>query len=487
MQVETSRSGRFQALKRRTIARLSGHVMGNAALADIAGHALLGRSALTVGPNARRLEALLKACRWTYRDSARRHLRRLLEPFLVGSAREVARRERVGWGRYFGGFADIDKERALTTSLVLKAPKPNGEKGVLYCSFEYNWLRLVANHDARALLDEYYVVGQSSWSPIDYAPIAAFAGLSSDPLFVGISNAVDLDQIALFRPVAEPLPILASDWIDPTTFSPKPRAERTIDILMVANYSRVKRHWLLFEALAKMPRNLRVVLVGRNAPGRTEREILDEAHAFGVKQHLEIHTNLEIDEVAALQCDARISAVFSQREGSCVAVAESLFAGSPVAMMEEAHVGAKQYINYWTGELMRRERLAAQLERFHAESDRYAPREWALVNIPCTMTSQHLNRFLRTWARSTGRPWTEDIAPLRWRYVPVYLHAADEARLAPAVEELRRRHGVTIARFPGERESKRRREAGMPQSVPAVSQPQQPAAPTAARELDGVG
>jgi hypothetical protein len=237
---------------------------------------------------------------------------------------------------------------------------------------------------------------------------------------------------------------------------------------MVANWSRVKRHWLLFEALKDMPRRLRVVLVGRNAPGRTEREILDEAHAFGVKQDLELHTNLEIDEVAALQCDARISCIFSQREGSCVSVAESLFAGSPVAMMEEAHVGAKTYINYWTGELLRRPGLAGALERFHDQSERYAPREWAQVNISCSQTSERLNRFLRDWARATGKPWTEDIAPLRWRYVPVYLNPADEARLQPAVEELRRRHGVSISIFPGEREAKRRQQGGV--AVPAAAQ-----------------
>jgi glycosyltransferase involved in cell wall biosynthesis len=471
-------AGLLGDVTRRTAARLSGRLRGSTAVSEIAGQLALGHAALQIGSDAGRLDSLLKACRWTQSGTSHRLMRRLLEPYLTGRAREVARRDRVGWERYFGAFSNIDKERALTTSLVLKAPRPGGEKGVLYCSFEYNWMRLVANHDARAILDEYYVVGQSSWSPIDYASLAAFAGLSSDPLFVGISHLSDVEIVSLFRPVAEPLPILASDWIDPATFSPKPHAERTIDILMVANWSRVKRHWLLFEALKDMPRNLRVVLVGRNAPGRTETEILDEAHAFGVKQQLELRTNLEIDEVAALQCDARISTIFSQREGSCVSVAESLFAGSPVAMMDEAHVGSRSYINYWTGELVRRQGLAATLERFHAESERYAPREWALANISCATSSQRLNKLLRNWARATRRPWTEDAAPLRWRYVPVYLNAADEARLQPAVEELQRRHGVVLQAFPGERAAKRRQEGAPPEPPPKV---------TPIRVLDSVG
>jgi glycosyltransferase involved in cell wall biosynthesis len=225
---------------------------------------------------------------------------------------------------------------------------------------------------------------------------------------------------------------------------------------MVANWSRFKRHWLLFEALKRMPRNLRVVLVGRNAPGRTSKEIREEARAFGVKQDLELHTNLEIDEVTALQCDARISVIFSNREGSCVATAESLFASTPVAMTEDSHVGSKAYINTETGVLVSRAGLAKSLERFLEESDQYAPRRWALENITCRKTSDRLNVVLKGWALRTGRSWTEPIAPLCWRYVPTHVNARDEMRLQPAVEDLRHKHGVVIQKFLGERASMKR-------------------------------
>jgi hypothetical protein len=88
-------------------------------------------------------------------------------------------------------------------------------------------------------------------------------------------------------------------------------------------------------------------------------------------------------EVAELQCDARASALFSAREGSCVAVVESLFAGSPVAMMEGAHVGSRAYVNEHTGVLLRRRGLARGLSRFIEESGRYSPREWAEANTGC--------------------------------------------------------------------------------------------------------
>jgi hypothetical protein len=227
---------------------------------------------------------------------------------------------------------------------------------------------------------------------------------------------------------------------------------------MVANWNRVKRHWLLFEALRHMSPGLRVVLVGRNGPGRTEREIREEARAFGVRQRLELYTNLEIDEVVRLHCDARISTILTLREGSCVAVAESLFGGAPVAMMAGAHIGSKAYLNPATGVLLERERLGRSLERFLDESERYRPREWALANIACTRTTARLNAVLRNHALSTGRPWTEDIAPLCWRYVPRYLRPSDQARLQPAIDELQRKHGVVLEEFPGERAARALKE-----------------------------
>jgi glycosyltransferase involved in cell wall biosynthesis len=446
-------------LWRRVSADWSEQLTDNAIVSELQAHLCLGRACLPGQTDEKRLDALLKSCRRIENSASRRLLRAQLMPFLTGHKKEVARLRKVGWDRYYGSFGKLQTHKALTTSLVLKAPGPNGEKGVLYCSFEYNWMRLLAHYDAAAILREYYLVGATSWSPTDYASLAGFAGLSDDPLFIGVSNLADLDRVALLRPVAEPLPILASDWIHPDHFKPKPRSQRTIDIIMVANWTKTKRHWLLFEALSKMPRNLRVVLIGRNGPNRTEKEIRAEARAFGAYQDLEIHTNLEAEEVAALQCDARIATIFTKREGSCVAVPESLFAGSPVAMMEEAHIGSKAYINERTGVLLRRRGLAHQLQTFLEESDRYTPREWAVQNISCLKTSDRLNETLKSWALQTGRPWTVDIAPLCWRYVPSYVHSADKVRLAPAVADLETNYGVILEEFPGERAAKAREDA----------------------------
>ncbi len=437
------------AVVQRWRCRIRGSLTANPLVSEFAGRVLLFRARHARHDAAGRLRDLVVAARRTKSPSVRAILHRHFMPYLTGPHTEVWRDEQIGWSRMQADFGENGGRPELSTSLVLKAPGSNGEKGVLYSSFEYNWLKLVMNHDTRSLLSEYYLVGATSWSPPDYAVFGNFAGLSDDPIFMGISNAADTDAYRIMRPVIEPVPLMACDWTNPAFYTPKPRDERTIDILMVANWLPFKRHWLLFQALQRMPRNLRVVLVGFGAPGRTEANVRAEARAFGVRQELELLSNRNIDQVSALQCDARLSIVCSRREGSCVAPAESLFADTPIALMDDAHIGVSAHVNAETGMLIKQSRMSFQLAEMLEEGERFRPRAWAVEHISCDRSSAILNAQLRNHALSTGRPWTQDVATLCWRYVPAYAKEADRARLAPAVESLRERHGVSLVDYTG--------------------------------------
>lgn len=417
------------------------------AISEAVAQVLIARARLPGTQIENRLHLLADACRRTTKWKTRANLHRMLFPYLDGEAAEIWRAKRIGWDRYYGAFGRLGQKRPLSKCLILKAPQSSGEKGVFYCPFEYNVMQLIAHHDARAVLSQYLLVGEASWSPTDYAAFANLAGLSEDPIFVGVANPADMEAYRVLNPVVHPVPLMASDWIDPRDYVPRAHDQREIDILMVANWSRFKRHWLLFEALRDMPRDLRVVLVGRNAPGRTEREIREEAKAFGAPQDIEYLTNIPIEYVTALQCDARVSLIFSHREGSCVAVAESLFADTPVAMMADGHVGAKSYINPKTGVLLRGERLALQLSSFLERSGSFGPREWAVKNISCFHSTARLNGILRDYSAEAGLPWTTEIVPFCRRYVPEYVRAEDAVRMQAAEQQLRDEHGVEIEKF----------------------------------------
>ncbi len=377
----------------------------------------------------------------SYRRWPSRSTERQLAPWLNTERATIWREKKIGWSRYRQQLASS----TLTKSLILKAPGVDGEKGVLYVSFEYNWLRLLQHFDLRRLLDEYFLVGASSWSPPDFPAHWALAHVGPDPVFIQISNSSDTQLYGRFQHNIQPLPIMASDWINPDFYDPKPHDQREIDILMVAGWSHVKRHWLLFKALRKMSRNLRVVLIGQDADGRTADDVLREAKLFGVADRIQIIQDASIDEVTKHQCNSRTSIILSAREGSCVVVAESLFADTPVAMMHNAHVGSRAYINAQTGGLLRAETMHTQLTGMIERSASFSPRAWALANITSARTTEKLNGILRDYSREHALPWTQNITPMCWRPDPIYMQAADRDRLQGAYAALQQQHGIVIA------------------------------------------
>ena len=426
----------------------------------IYGGLMLVAAAITLS-SSKRLGLLLTALRRFENGVGLALTKRSLRPFLEAGRVSIWREHRIGWERFYGDFADIAREPKLNATLLIKEPGPGGEKGVLYSSFEYNWMKIVANHDARAFFREYILVGATSWSPSDYAVFANLCGLSDDPMFLGICNPADMPQYRTFAPDVYPVPIMGCDWEDPGFFRPRPHRDRTIDIVMVSHFAKWKRHWLLFEALKHMPRSLNVVLIGREDSGRTEREIRAEARAFGVRQDLTIYTALEFEEVVKHQCNAKISANLSKREGCCVAVTEALFADTPVVMMNDAHVGPRAYINTRTGEIGKRGELHRTISEMLENSSKYSPRAWACQNIPARLTSERLNTILRDYSLNAGKPWTRDIVPLCWRYVPNYLDSADAQRMQPGIERLRECHGIELEIFISEADARRRHQAAL--------------------------
>jgi glycosyltransferase involved in cell wall biosynthesis len=433
-----------ERLRLRAGTRLHGVLVNDPTLSELVGVAHLARAALQPPASGNRPARLAAAARRLHTPVLRSRLGRVMQPHLTADGASAWLQHGIRWEHYTQARKD---PRTLTTSLVLKAPSGR-EKGVLYCSFETNAVRLLTHPEARRLWEEYYVVLATSWSPGDYALLAAPAAVSRDPLFACVSNLDDMDAYRVCEPASVPVPIMACDWVEPSYFAPKPRAERTIDVLMVANWLRFKRHWILFDALRHMRRDLRVVLVGHKNEERNVNHVRAEARAWGVPQDVEFVTSVGIDEVTRLMGDARIATLFSRREGSCVAVVECFFADTPVAMMADAHVGARAHINAQTGRLLAPRDVAGQLSRMLEEADAFRAREWALAHLTAERTSAKLNAILRAHALRTGAPWTSDIAGMCWRYVPTYLHAADAARFAPEEARLQAEYGLTIKKYP---------------------------------------
>ncbi|PYU18902.1 MAG: hypothetical protein DMG32_25450 [Acidobacteria bacterium] len=379
-----------------------------------------------------------------YRRANSSFLRKLLEaqlsPWLEPHRADIWRTNRIGWKR----LQHLLVGKTLNTSIILKSPSADGEKGVLYVSFEYNWLRLIEHYDLPKLLQEYFLVAAPSWSPPDFS-CWALAHIGPDPVFLQISNPSDMEVHQRFPHNMRTVPIMMSDWINPEFYQPRPHQQRGIDILMVAGWSHIKRHWLLFRSLHKMRRGLRVVLIGQDADGRTADDVWREAKAFGVAKQIEMIRDATIETVTEQQCNSKASVILSAREGSCIVVAESLFADTPMAMMHNAHVGSRAYINRQTGVLLRPETMAAQLSELIEQRTSYSPRAWAMANITCFHSTKTLNALLRRYSSERRLPWNREIVPFCWRADTVYVRDADATQLAPAYQDLYERHGVVVA------------------------------------------
>lgn len=344
---------------------------------------------------------------------------------------------------------DIEKPWMVKAALLKPSLGPR-EKGVLFVSFEGQWAKLLRHGDIQDFARRYTLVVSPSSSPhhlVNYAFAAAYPG----PIFSLLSNPEDLVEVPRGFDNIHMVPLFASHWVNPALFQQPPRRERPFDLLMVASFGKVKRHHVLFKALRRMPRDIRVLLIGQEQEGRTADTIHQEAKWYGVRDRYEIRSNQPFLKVVEAFGQARTSLVLSRREGSCVVVAESLFADTPVAILHGARLGSRVFINERTGQFLHERFLAHQLTEFVREAERFEPYAWAMENISCFKSTQALNNILKEHASREGQAWTQDIYPLQWCPDPMLVHGEDRRRMEEERRLFQERYGLEVG-YPADRE-----------------------------------
>ena len=292
--------------------------------------------------------------------------------------------ELVPWAEFLHDFGD----GRINKAIILKRYVSEREKGVVFISFDNQMARLAKAKDLRQFAEHYTLVLSPQWSPPHSVASYLFPRLYPDPIVCLISNPRDLDIFPRINDKYRMVPLYASNWVDPRKYRAVVAAEKDIEILMVANFGKFKRHHAFFEALGKLPHRYRVVLVGQNEHGRTKESVLDEADAFGVRDRFEIRQDVPYEELQGLMARARTSLVLSRREGSCVVVVECMFANTPVGVYEDAEMGSRVFVNEHTGRLLRHDNLAAQIKDFVESSAKYEPRRWVVENgVDCVAST----------------------------------------------------------------------------------------------------
>lgn len=357
-----------------------------------------------------------------------------------GIEAEAVWRDTMKEHHHFGPL--MRKLPGLSRSIVLKAPAAHGEKGILLLTFEYNWARLLLGTDDEQLswiTEHFHIVLSSSSSPTNYAALSLALSRIPGTVFVQACNPDECERIEGFHPRLKCLPVMPCDWLMPDLYQPRPMAERTRDIMMVAFWGPVKRHWEFFDMLTKLPASLRVTMVGQSDGVRNKDDMIRIARDLGVKQELEVHQSIPIEQVAELQCDAKVSVIMTRREGCCVAAVESLFAGSALAMRADAHIGPLAYINEQTGMLLRPGRVAKDMATLLERAPSLRPQDWASQNVSCFRSQEKLNAYFKQVDTQENRPWTGGIVLPIWRPHPTFARPEDQAALRPVYAELHQR------------------------------------------------
>ena len=192
---------------------------------------------------------------------------------------------------------------------ILKPCLGPREKGVVFISFESEWVKLLQLADLGKFAEQYTLViapSSSPHNPINYV----FPAVYPAPLFSLISNPKEQEVLPRISQNLIVVPLYASCWVNPERFQPLPRCRRAFDLIMVANWGKPKRHQVLFSALRKMPKGLKVLLIGQDQDGRSAETILEVARWYGVQNRLTMRTNQRHAEVASALCQSLSSSLY---------------------------------------------------------------------------------------------------------------------------------------------------------------------------------
>lgn len=294
-------------------------------------------------------------------------------------------------------------------ALVVKAASPT-ERGVIVVDYSYVFPLMHGLFDLARIAHRYTIVLEPSWAGASNPDILLYTQLST-PVYVQTIEPRDRDFLNTLDTNLRVVPIAANWWVDPR-LAPAPSAERDIDVIMVAAWADIKRHWRVFRAVGELRRrghHLKVALVGYRYD-RTREDIEALAAHFGIRDQVTTYERISQEEVSALLARSKVHVLWSRRECANRAIVEAMLADVPVIVREGLTFGFKYpYINDQTGRFVAEKDLAPAILETIATRDRYRPRAWVLANMTCERATAVLNAHLKADALASGAPWTQDL------------------------------------------------------------------------------
>jgi glycosyltransferase involved in cell wall biosynthesis len=311
---------------------------------------------------------------------------------------------------------DDDPERQGDLIILKSYNSATGERGVLLVMYGEGMAAFAAVYDLAALALRYTIVLETSgWG---YQDARFFLYLGSDlGVLVQSPRLDDFEFIQGLNSNLVPVRVGSGEWVDPATFHRRaPDKLASFDVVMVAAWDPLKRHELLFQAVAQLKRErgrpLRLALIGYPL-GWTQIPVKDLLGRYDLENDCEVFENIPHAEVARIVSESKVSLLLSRQEGSNRSVYESMFCGTPVIVFRHHRGINLDHVNESTGLLADDDELAGAIGRIVDRPEAFDPRGWALKNIGYHNATREVNDALEQIARRRGLPWTRDIVGKR--------------------------------------------------------------------------
>ena len=302
--------------------------------------------------------------------------------------------------------------RLVGSRLLVAKPWRPGERGVLYVDYSYVFASLAGLFDLRAIAERYHLVLEPSWSGVCTPEILLYTRLDR-PVFVETIEPRDHRVIVTLDTNLRSLPVAANYWVDYRAIEPPSGVQRDIDVIMVAAWAGIKRHWRVFRTLAALRRRghrLRVALVGYRYD-KTMDDIREQANYFGIGDQVELFERLSQEQVSALLARSKLHVLWSRRECANRAIIEAMLADVPVIVRDGLTFGFKYpYINEQTGRFVTESALGDAILDMLERRSSYSPRQWVLDHMTCQQATAIVEAHVRAAAAEHGEPWTSGIA-----------------------------------------------------------------------------